>query len=165
METWLLFELRRTAIPDHARGLVRIVPLIGIAAVGSLVIIYATGAYLTESLHSWQFAWPRLAVAEIVLYALLGALTGRRLRAINRYFATSNADRSEWAALTESPYLKISLSTRIWIVLGTILLTAAKPPLKGSLIVVAGSVFLGFACSLISFGPRNVRSTAEAGSR
>lgn len=165
METWLLFELRRTAIPAQARGLVRIVPLIWVAAVGSLVIIYATGAYLTESLHSWESAWPRLAVAEIVLYAVLGAFSGTRLRAINRYFATHNAAQSEWAALTQSPFLKISLCTRIWIVMGTILLTAAKPPLKGSLIVVTGSLLLGFACSRISFGHRNVRWTAQAGSR
>ena len=35
---------------------------------------FVTGAYLTESLHSLEFAWPRLAVVEIVLYAILGAL-------------------------------------------------------------------------------------------
>lgn len=165
MESWMLYGLRRSTIPAEARSLVRIVPIIGIAAVASLVIIYATGAYLTESLHSWEFAWPRLAVAEIVIYALLGALSGSRLRAINRYSATQNSTPSKWVELTRSPFLKVSVSTRIWIVVGTILLTTAKPPLKGSLIIVAGSLIVGFACSRISFGSRDVRSTAEVGSR
>jgi hypothetical protein len=56
--------MRRSTIPAEACSLVRIVPLIRIGAIASLVIIYATGAYLTESLHSWEFAWPRFAVAE-----------------------------------------------------------------------------------------------------
>ena len=143
----------------------RIVPLIGIAAIGSLVIIYVTGAYLTESLHSREFAWPRLAVVEIVLYAILGALSGARLRAMNRYFVTQKGRFSEWVGLTRSPLLKLSLSTRIWIMMGTLLLTAAKPPLKGSLVIVAGSLMLGLAGSRISFGPRRVSSTAETRSR
>jgi hypothetical protein len=165
IESWTLFELRRTGFPAEARSSVQIVPLIGIAAIGSLVIIYATGAYLTESLHAWEFAWPRLAVAEIVLYALFGAFSGARLRAIRRASSTHKVNQSEWGALTRSPFLKLSLSTRIWIVLGTILLTAAKPPLKGSLVIVAGPLILGFASSGISFPRRRVASTAEAGSR
>ena len=166
MESWILFELRRTAIPTEARGPVRIVPLIGIAAIGSLVIIYATGAFLTESLHSWEFAWPRLAVAEIVLYAVFGAFSGARLRAIRRCSATHNANQFDWGALTRTPFLKLSLTTRIWIVMGTILLTAAKPPFKGSLLIVTASLILGFVSSRISFERRRfVRSTAEAKSR
>jgi hypothetical protein len=139
MEAWMLIQLRRTMHPDDAQSLTSILPLIGISAIGSLVIIYATGAYLTESLHSWEFAWPRLAVAEIVLYALFGALTGKQLRKISRYSAPDNKPHQPgWISLTRGSFLKISLSTRIWIALGTILLTAAKPPLSESLAVVGG---------------------------
>jgi hypothetical protein len=165
MEAWMLFQLRRTVHPDDAQSLTPIVPLIGISAIGSLVIIYATGAYLTESLNSWEFAWPRFAVGEILLYALFGALTGKQLRKISRYSTPDNkSHQSEWISLTRSSFLKISLSTRIWIVLGTILLTAAKPPLLESLAIVGGSLICGFAFSLVSF-PQKATSGTEIRSR
>ncbi len=165
MEAWMLIQLRRTVHPDDAQSLTTIVPLIGISAIGSLVSIYTTGAYLTESLHSWEFAWPRLAVVEIVLYALFGALTGKQLRKISRYSAPDDkSHQPEWISITRSPFLKISLSTRIWIVLGTILLTAAKPPLLESLAIVGGSLISGFAFSFISF-PHKATSGTEIRSR
>jgi len=152
MEAWMLIQLRRTVHPDDAQSLTSIVPLIGISAIGSLVIIYATGAYLTETLNAWEFAWPRFAVGEILLYALFGALTGKQLRKISRYSTPDNkSHQPEWISLTRSSFLKMSLSTRIWIVLGTILLTAAKPPLLESLAIVGGSLICGFAFSFISF--------------
>ena len=138
---------------------------VAIAAITSLVVIYVTGAYLTESLRSWAYAWPRLAVLEIVLFALLGAMTGRRMRAVRRHSANEQMNPSEWNALTSSPFLKVSLSTRIWIVMGTILLTAAKPNLRESLLIVAGSLILGLLFSFVSFGRRSVVSTAQAGPR
>jgi hypothetical protein len=63
------------------------------------------------------------------------------------------------------PFVKVSLSTRIWIVMGTILLTAAKPALRESLLSVAGSLILGQLFSFVSFGRRSVVSTAQAGPR
>ena len=165
MEAWVLIQLRRAAHPDDAQSLTPIVPLIGIAAIGSLVIIYATGAYLTESLHSWEFAWPRFAVGEILLYALFGALTGKQLRKISRCSAPDDkSHQPEWLALTRSSFLKISLSTRIWIVIGTILLTAAKPPLLESLAIVCGSLICGFVFSLISI-PKKATTGTEIRSR
>jgi hypothetical protein len=127
MEAWVLLQLRRTMRPTDARPWIGTMQPFAIAAISSLVIIYVTGAYLTESLHSWAFAWPRAAVLGIVLFALLGAMTGRRMRTVRRNAASEQMNPSEWSALTGSPFLKVSLSTRIWIVVGTILLTAEKP--------------------------------------
>ena len=102
---------------------------------------------------------------EIVLYALFGALTGKQLRKISRYSAPDDkSHQPEWISITRSPFLKISLSTRIWIVLGTILLTAAKPPLLESLAIVGGSLISGFAFSFISF-PHKATSGTEIRSR
>lgn len=119
----------------------------------------------SESLHSWAFAWPRLAVLEIVLFALLGAMTGRRMRSIRRNAANKQMNPSEWSALTSTSFLKVSLSTRIWIVMGTILLTAAKPDLRESLFIVAFSLIFGILFSFVSFGQRSAVSTAHAGHR
>jgi hypothetical protein len=165
MEAWIPFQLRRTMRPSEAQPSIGIMQPIAVAAIASLVSIYVTGAYLTESLHSWAFAWPRLAVLEIVLFALLGAMTGRRMRAIRRHFAAEQTNPSEWNARTSSRFLKVSLSTRIWIVMGTILLTAAKPNLRESLLIVACSLILGLLFSLVSFGQRSAVSTAQAGHR
>jgi hypothetical protein len=164
MEAWTLMQLRRAASPSAVRPWTEATKAIAIAAVSSLVIIYATGAWLNESLRSWAFVWPRLAVLEIVLFALFGAITGRRMRAIRRYAASEKTNPSEWNALTQSAFLKISLSTRIWIVMGTILLTAAKPALRESLVIVAASLILGLSFSLVSFGRRSAVSTVQAGS-
>ena len=102
---------------------------------------------------------------EIVLFALLGAMTGRRMRAIRRHSTNDQMNPPEWNALTSSPFLKVSLSTRIWIVMGTILLTAAKPNLRESLLIVTSSLAFGLLFSLLSFGQRSAVSTAQAGPR
>ena len=160
LEAWILIQFRRTANPSDVQPWFETMQPVAIAAIASLVIIYVTGAYLTESLHSWGFAWPRLAVLEIVLYAILGAITGRRMRAIRRNAASKQINPSQWAAQTRSPVLKVSLSARIWIVMGTILLTAAKPDLRSSLIVVGCSLIFGLLFSLVSFGRRSAVSAA-----
>lgn len=165
LEASLLFQLRRVSRPADSRTATGMAPVIGIVAISSLVIIYGTGAYLTESLHAWQYAWPRFAVLEIVLFAIFGAITGRRMRAIRRYSTSQNADLSVWNAMTRGAFLKTSLSTRIWIVMGTILLTAAKPGLRDSLIIVATFMILGLLFPFISFKRRSVVSTVQDGSR
>ena len=160
LEAWILLQLRRTMRPSDAQPWIGTMQPVAIAAITSLVVIYVTGAYLTESLHSWAFAWPRLAVLEILLFALFGAMTGRRMRAIRRHSAGEQMTPSEWNALTSSPFLKVSLSTRIWIVMGTILLTAAKPNLRESLLIVACSLIFGLLFSFTSFGQHSAVSTS-----
>ncbi len=165
LEAWVLFQLRRTMRPSDVQPWIVTMQPVAIAAITSLVIIYVTGAYLTESLHSWALAWPRVAVLEIVLFALLGAMTGRRMRAIRPYAPSETIIPSEWDALTQSAFLKVSLSARIWIVMGTTLLTAAKPDLRVSLLIVACSLILGPLFSFVSFGGRSTDSKVQAESR
>ncbi|MGC1871457.1 MAG: hypothetical protein WA700_10910 [Acidobacteriaceae bacterium] len=165
MEAWTLLQLRRAASPSEVQPWTEATQSIAIAAIASLVIIYATGAWLTASLRSWAYAWPRLAVLEIVLFALLGAFSGVRMRAIRRCAASEKVNLPEWNALTQSVFLKVSLSTRIWIVIGTVLLTAAKPGLRESLVIVVSSLILGLLFSFVSFGSRSAISTAQLGSR
>jgi hypothetical protein len=165
MEAWTLLQLRRAAGPSDILPWIDATQSIAIAAISALVILYATGAWLTESLHSWAYAWPRCAVLEIVLFALLGAIAGQRMRAIRRYAASEKINPSEWNSLTKSALLKISLSTRIWIVMGMILLMAATPGLRVSLVIVSSSLILGPLFSFISFGRRSAASTAQTGSR
>jgi len=152
VEAWMLFQLRRTSSPGEVRSWTSPVPALTLASISSLVMVYATGAYLTESLRAWELAWPRFAVLEIVLFAVLGALTGRRLRAIRKLCSGVGEKESELKARLRSPLLKILLSIRIWIVIGTILLMVAKPGFNEALSIVVASVLLGCVSSLVALG-------------
>ena len=165
LESWILLQLRRTMRPSDVQPWIGTMQPVAIAAITSLVVIYVTGAYLTESLHSWAFAWPRLAVLGIVVFGFLGAVTGRRMRRVRRSAASESMSPSAWRALTSSAFLKVSLSTRVCIVMGTMLLTAAKPNLKGALVIFASSLLLGLLFSFASLGRRSALSTPQAGHR
>lgn len=150
VEAWMLWQMRSAASLNEIRLWTVPPPRLTWAAIISLVALYATGAFLTERLGAWALAWPRFAVLEVVLFAFFGALTGRRLRTIRRLCASG----SEAMNQVLSPFLKISLSIRIWIVIGTVLLMAAKPGLKESLGIVISSLVLGSASALLPFRER-----------
>lgn len=152
VEAWMLLQMRRSASLNEIRLWTVPLPGLGLAAIISLAVLYATGAFLTERLGAWDLAWPRFAVLEVVLFALFGALTGRRLRTIRRLCATFNNKGSEVMNHVLSPFLKISLSIRVWVVIGTVLLMAAKPGLKESLSIVLLSLVLGSISALLPFG-------------
>ncbi|HEY1647307.1 MAG TPA: hypothetical protein VGF96_04955 [Terracidiphilus sp.] len=165
VESLLLAQLRRTGRPSDARIWIGAVPAIGIAAVSSLVVILITGGYLSKSLNATGFAWSRFAVLDTIIFALFGAFSGLRLRGIRRDAREKSAGEAEWRTLTQSAFLKFSLSTRIWVVMGTVLLTAAKPDLRESLLIVGSSLILGLLCSFISFGSGSAVSTVQTESR
>lgn len=161
MEFLQLAQLRRAARPSDARIGIGAMQAIGVAAVSSLVTILITGGYLSKSLGATGFAWSRLAVMDTIIFALLGAFSGSRLRALRRHSREQSISESEWRRLTQSAFLKFSLSTRIWIVMGTVLLTAAKPGLRESLLIVALSLILGLSLSFVHFGRRSAASTVH----
>ncbi len=159
VETWMLFQLRRTSNPHEARSWAGPVPVLTVTSISSLAIVYITGAYLTESLKAWGLAWPRFAVLEIILFAVLGALTGRRLRAIRRLCNNVGGKESELKAGLRNSLLKISLNIRIWIVIGTLLLMAAKPGFEESLSIVMASVLFGWVSTRMTLGRWEAIST------
>jgi hypothetical protein len=164
MESWMLVQLRRAVRPSAAHPWTGLFPAIAVAAIGSMGTILVTGAYLTNSLHSWGDAWPRLAVLEVVIYAIFGAISNRYMRAIRRCAAENGAYAAQFSSMTRRPFLKISLCTRIWVVIATTLLTAAKPGLWESLGIVGGSLVLGVLSSFISIGQRPATSTVQTSS-
>ena len=164
IEAWMLFQLRRATSPSEIRPWTGPVPGLAMASMASLVIVFATGAYLTESLLAWDFAWPRFAVLEIILFVLFGSLTGSRLRAVRRLCAAAESNGSELFRRVQSPFLKVSPSIRIWIVVGTTLITAAKPVLGESLGIVVTSLVLGVASAFVPFRRRTMSSTARSNS-
>jgi hypothetical protein len=87
-------------------------------------------------------AWTQVAIAALLLIAPLGALTGRRMRAIRQACANEKTMVTELRRLQDR-LLKASLGIRIAIFLGIVLLMAAKPDLAQSIGIVATSVVLG----------------------
>ncbi len=160
VETWMLFQLRRASTSNELRAWTLPLPGLTAASISSLVIVYITGAYLTESLKAWELAWPRFAVLETVLFAALGALAGRQLRAIRRLLNSLSENQSELNRWTRSFWLKLSLNIRIWIVFGTVLLMVAKPGFSESVTIVVASILCGWGSSLITFGRRRAVSIA-----
>src|ERR1017187_11045271 len=75
IETWMLYQMRRTPSLYEARLWVGAVPGLNVTGIVSLAIVLVTGAYLTAHLSAWAFAWPKLAVVGVLLFALLGGLT------------------------------------------------------------------------------------------
>lgn len=103
VEAWMLFQLRRATSPNEIRPWTGPVPGLAVASMTSLAIVFVTGAYLTENLAAWDFAWPRFAVLEIVLLVLFGALTGSRLRAVRRLCAAAESNGYELVRRVQSP--------------------------------------------------------------
>jgi hypothetical protein len=159
IEAWMLFQLRRAPSPGEIRPWTSPVPGLTAASIASLIVVFVTGASLTQSLLAWDFAWPRFAVLGVVLFALFGAFTGRRLRAVRRLCAVTGNNGSELVGRVKSPFLKVSLSIRIWIVIGVTLITAAKTGPGESLGIVVISLLLGVASALVPLGRRAAGST------
>ena len=151
IETWMLYQMRRTPSLYEARLWVGAVPGLTATGIVSLAIVLFTGAYLTAHLAAWALAWPKLAVVGVLIFALLGVLTGSRLRAIRRVCVESSTKESGLTDQLRSPFLKLSVSIRIWIVGGTLLLTAAKPGPLGSIDIILGSVALGLIFTQFKF--------------
>ena len=125
---------------------VRGMPLI---AMGSLLIILVSGVYLAVRMSALELAWPKVTVLALLLIAPLGALTGRRMRGLRRACAEVMEFNPQLRRRLRDPFLKVSLSVRIAVALGIVLLMAAKPGWTQSLTIVGASVLVGFLSVLV----------------
>jgi hypothetical protein len=116
---------------------------------GSILVVFLSGVYLAIRMSAFDLAWPKVTVAAILLMAPLGALTGRRMRAIRRICADAKAINPDLEDRLRAPFLKISLGVRIVVFLGILLLMAAKPEFWEAISIVGTSVVLGLLLSLL----------------
>ncbi len=139
-----LIHLRRATTASEARLWIEFVPGLPALAIGSLVLLLLSGIFMTAQMAGWSLAWPRVAMGALVLIGPLGAVTGRRMRAIRVACAANNPNESDLFGKLRDSFLKYSMNIRIALVLGIVLLMTAKPELRESLGIVVSSVFLGF---------------------
>src|SRR5260370_5775151 len=126
---------------------------------GSGVVLLLSGGYLTHRMSAGTEAWPKVALAALILIGVLGGVTSRRMRALRR---TSARDQSEFSRRRGSPILRISLSLRIALVFAAVLLMNAKPQLLESLSVVGAALVLGFVAAFLIPSRESVSSAASS---
>jgi hypothetical protein len=146
---WRYFHLRSVTTPNEARLWIELAPGLPALAIGSLVLLLFSGIFMTTQMSGWTLAWPRVAVATLFLIAPLGAVTGRRMRAIRLACATNARSESDLPVKLRDPFLKFSMNIRIALVLGIVLLMTAKAGLPESLSIVAAFAILGFVSAAI----------------
>jgi len=95
VEVLSLFYLRRVSTLTEARRWIEPVPGLSWVAIGSMLVIFFSGIYLAAQISAWSLAWPKVTIGALLLIAPLGALTGRRTRAIRRTCADGKAINSE----------------------------------------------------------------------
>ena len=148
-EVLSLFHLRRASTLAEARRWIVPVPGLPMVAIGSLLVVFFSGVYLAMRMAAYGSAWPKIAVGGLLIIAPLGALSGRRMRAIRQACADAKAINSELLGRLQDSFLKVSLGVRIAVFLGIVLLMSAKPELGESVGIIGTSVILGLRLSLL----------------
>ena len=163
-EVLSLFHLRRASDLSDVQRWMDPLPGIPHLAIGSILVVLASGVYLTARMSAFGLAWPKLAVVALVLIAPFAALTGKRMRAVRRSSAGASTMKSDLARELQDPFLKISLGVPIAVFFGIVLLMSAKPELWQSIAIVVGSVVLGILLSLVAWrrtGPLPARGELQ----
>jgi hypothetical protein len=110
-------------------------------------------------MSAWTLAWPKVALATLILIGVLGAITSKRMRALRQAYGP---DQSEFFRRSEDPILKISLSIRIALVFAAVLLMNAKPELRESLGIVGAFVVTGLVAAFFIPNRQSVLSTTDS---
>jgi hypothetical protein len=150
-EVLSLFRLRGAATSSDVRDWIEPVPGLPLVGLVSMLVVFFSGVYLAKQMAAFDQAWLKATLAALLVMAPLGALTGRRMRAIRQACSDANAINAEVFKRLQDPLLKISLSIRIAVFIGIVLLMAAKPELWESIVVLGISILLGLLMSLSSW--------------
>ena len=163
-EALSLSHLRQASDLHAVRRWIDPAPGLPLVAMGSIFVVFVSGVFLTVRMSAFDSAWPKVTVGALLLIAPLGAVTGNRLRVIRSSSAEASAMKPELLRRLQDPFLKASLSIRIAVFLGIVLLMTAKPEFWQSVAIVVCSVVLGLLLSLVTWrraGPLSVRGEFE----
>ena len=72
----LLFQLRRATTVTATDPWLNLWSAVPRIAGGSGFLLLSSGAYLTNRMSAWTLAWPKMALAILILIASLGVITG-----------------------------------------------------------------------------------------
>jgi hypothetical protein len=153
LESFSIVSFRKAAGAAEVRvaiaALRRVPVLFGVS--GALVLL--TGGYLAAEIGSAGLSWtvPSL-VTLVVIGALGGALSGRRLRMIRAIQLEGTGPvPNGLRALLQDPILVASLRIRLALALGIVYLMVAKTPLAPTLVVLAIAAVAGLVLGALAF--------------
>jgi hypothetical protein len=148
LEAASLINLRRATTASEARLWLEFAPGLPALTAVSFLLLLLSGIFMTTESSEWMLAWVRVAMGALLLLGPLGAVTGRKMRAIRNACVANDRNVSDLIAKLRDPFLKFSMNIRIVVVLGIVLLMTAKPELRESLGIVVSAVFLGFVSTV-----------------
>ncbi len=160
IDALILFQLRRAAVPSVTKSWLDLWQGVPGIAGGSGLVLLLSGGYLTHRMSAWTLAWPKVALAALILIGVLGGVSSRRMRALQR---VSAPDQSEFFRRGEDPTLGISLSVRIALMFAAVLLMNAKPQWRESLSIVGAALVLGLVAAFLIPSGESVSSAASSG--
>ncbi len=158
-EALSLFRLRRASAVAEARLWIDPVPRLPLWTGGAALVTFISGIYLAIRMSAFGQAWIDLTIVALLSIAPLGALTGKRMRTIRQALTYASTLERDLILRLDDSLLKISLSLRICIFLGIVLLMAAKPELVLAVSIVSSSVVLGLLLPLVFWRRRTLLST------
>jgi hypothetical protein len=148
-----LLALRRVQHIDQARVILSLMELPGTFSMISILVVVATGLYMTITSWGWQTGWIDVALGSLVVLVLpTGAVMGTRRRAIAR-LVNEMSDGPLTDALEQKirdPLLGTSTILLNALLVGIIFLMVIKSEFVTSLIVIGVSAVLGVVISLFT---------------
>jgi hypothetical protein len=154
IEALSLANLRRSTSVEVSPW-INPVPMFSFVAGLSILVILLTGAHLVAQESAWHQSWPKVAATSLLLMAPMGALTGRRMRAITQTFNSKQELTPELFRQLRDPFLKASLGLRAGTFVGIFLLVSTKPGLSVSICLVMAAALLGLLSSFLVSRSRN----------
>ena len=146
-----LRQLHQAATPEAAQGAAAMFRLNRIVGPMSALGVLIPGVYMTATTWGWV-AWIVVALVSWLLIAVLGAVNGIRILALERSKGLPTGSRN--------PMFLISWVTRVGIALGVVFLMTVKPGAAAAVlaIVISAAVGagLGVALSRLSSDGREV---------
>jgi hypothetical protein len=158
VEVVALTRIRRALTFEEALRWIDVSPGRLAVLIGSPPVLFASGGYMARELSAWNFAWPKVAAVALGVVSLLGAIAGRRMRAIRRSSSVGDRSEAELLSRLHHPLLRISLSLRVSLVLGIVYLMTATPDLFKSVVAIAISAALGLGWALLGGRPSTTTS-------
>ena len=139
---------RRAATAQEARSAIAIMRLNRIVGPLSAVGILVPGLYMMATSWGWVI-WIAVALAAWGLIAVVGAVNGARLLALERKLARESGGlATALVAQLRDPFFPTSWTTRVGMALGVVFLMTVKPGAAGSVITIAVAVAAGVVASL-----------------
>jgi hypothetical protein len=158
IEVLSLIHLRGASTLSEASPWINPAPKLPLFAGGAVLVILVSGIYLALPVLPSGQAWPKVAVGALLLMAPLGAITDKRMRAIQRAYGIGKRANSELLDRLRDPALKVSLGIRIAVFFAIFLLVSIKPGLWESVSFVVVSIVLGLLSSLLGWRRSTVLS-------